>query len=218
MIDRPPPFSVEVAIRAPRDAVWRALTEPDEIRRWFGWDYDGLDAEIEFIFVAHADPQPPGRIVLELDQVIELETRGEQTVVRAVSPGPRAGDDAWSEIGQGWRMFLEQLRFQLERHPGAARRTIAFRGEAVPALVARAVAARVPGELRFEGAHVRAVAGLDGTLATLIAEGGLGSQAPGTVGVVVSTYDLPGEDFAAAERAWTTWWEALAAQPDGPPD
>ena len=37
------PFRVEVIVDAPRDAVWRALTEPEQIRHWFGWDYDGLE-------------------------------------------------------------------------------------------------------------------------------------------------------------------------------
>ncbi len=26
------------------------MRERDEIRRWFGWDYEGFDGEIEFIF------------------------------------------------------------------------------------------------------------------------------------------------------------------------
>ena len=45
------PFRVEVSVDAPRDVVWRTLTEPEQIRHWFGWDYDGLDDEIELIFV-----------------------------------------------------------------------------------------------------------------------------------------------------------------------
>ena len=48
------PFRVEVIVDAPRDAVWRALTEPEQIRHWFGWDYDGLEDEIRVIFVEHA--------------------------------------------------------------------------------------------------------------------------------------------------------------------
>jgi uncharacterized protein YndB with AHSA1/START domain len=45
------PVIAEVEVAAPADAVWRALREPAEIRRWFGWDYEGLDEEIRQIFV-----------------------------------------------------------------------------------------------------------------------------------------------------------------------
>ena len=44
------PFRVEVTVDAPRDEVWRALTEPEQIKHWFGWQYDGLDDEITWIF------------------------------------------------------------------------------------------------------------------------------------------------------------------------
>ena len=57
------PFRVEVTVDAPRDTVWRALTEPEQIRHWFGWDYDGLEDEIRLIFVEHASliPQTASR-------------------------------------------------------------------------------------------------------------------------------------------------------------
>ena len=58
------PFRVEVVVDAPRDVVWRELTEPERIRHWFGWDSDGLDEEIQFIFVEHASPIPPDRLEL----------------------------------------------------------------------------------------------------------------------------------------------------------
>lgn len=41
---------VEILVAAPIDVVWRALREPSEIRRWFGWDYPGLADEVETIF------------------------------------------------------------------------------------------------------------------------------------------------------------------------
>ena len=34
----PKPFRVEVVVEAPREVVWQALSDPEEIRRWFGWD------------------------------------------------------------------------------------------------------------------------------------------------------------------------------------
>ena len=58
------PYRVEVTVDAPRDEVWRALTEPEQIRHWFGWEYDGLEGEIELIFRAHeAPPARPHRDV-----------------------------------------------------------------------------------------------------------------------------------------------------------
>jgi hypothetical protein len=82
------PFRVEVVVDAPRDAVWRALTEPEQIRHWFGWDYDGLQDEIELIFVQHATLVPPNRIEMSEDGLIELEEAGPgRTLIRATKPG-----------------------------------------------------------------------------------------------------------------------------------
>ena len=60
------PFRVEVSVDAPRDVVWRALTEPERIRHWFGWEYDGLEDEIELHLrrarqAASAGPDRDGR-------------------------------------------------------------------------------------------------------------------------------------------------------------
>jgi hypothetical protein len=41
---------VALDIAAPPDVVWLALRDPSEIPRWFGWDYEGLAAEIQQIF------------------------------------------------------------------------------------------------------------------------------------------------------------------------
>lgn len=45
---------VSLDIAADAVTVWEHLREPAKVRRWFGWDYDGLDAEIQQIFVAGA--------------------------------------------------------------------------------------------------------------------------------------------------------------------
>lgn len=36
---------VDILVVAPIDVVWRALREPAEINRWFGWDYPQLAEE-----------------------------------------------------------------------------------------------------------------------------------------------------------------------------
>jgi len=116
------PVIVEVAVAAPVETVWRALRDPAEIKRWFGWDYDGLDEEIRYIFVEHStadddahvlDGGPGGRIA--------LEAQGEGTVVRVTRP---ASEEGYDEVDEGWLTFVQQLRFYLERHPGRERRTL----------------------------------------------------------------------------------------------
>jgi uncharacterized protein YndB with AHSA1/START domain len=124
------PVIFEVVVGAPVDAVWRALREPSEIRRWFGWDYDaqgGLDAEIDVIFQRQATPDDAEHVLDCGDGgVISLEQRGEETVVRLTRAAP-AGADGWDgiydEVNEGWLTFFQQLRFYLERHAGQERTT-----------------------------------------------------------------------------------------------
>lgn len=42
---------IEVELPAPGEEVWAHLRDPGLIRRWFGWEYEGLEGEIEFIFL-----------------------------------------------------------------------------------------------------------------------------------------------------------------------
>ncbi len=120
------PAVVEVVIESPVETVWRALRDRAEIRRWFGWEYDGFDEEVEFIFfqASKADDEAyvldggPGGL-------IALEERGDRTVVRVTRPAPAGGwDGVYDEVNEGWLTFVQQLRFYLERHPGRERRTV----------------------------------------------------------------------------------------------
>ena len=43
---------VAVDVHAPVATVWEHLRDPRLVRRWFGWDHDALDAEIQEIFAA----------------------------------------------------------------------------------------------------------------------------------------------------------------------
>jgi uncharacterized protein YndB with AHSA1/START domain len=122
------PLLFEIVIAAPADTVWHALRDRNQIRRWFGWDYDGSDEEIEMIFFGDAtvddtarsiDFGPYGRL--------GLEAQGDQTVVRFVRAAP-AGQDGWDgiydDVNEGWLTFTQQLRFMLERHPTDDRETV----------------------------------------------------------------------------------------------
>jgi uncharacterized protein YndB with AHSA1/START domain len=115
------PVICEVVIAAPADAVWRALREPGEIRRWFGWDYDGLDEEIEYIFRGEAQVDDAARTLdMGPGGALALEDRGGATVVRVA----RAATGDYDDVNEGWITFVQQLRFYLERHPGQDRRTV----------------------------------------------------------------------------------------------
>jgi len=120
------PVIVEVVVAAPVEDVWRALREPDEIRRWFGWDYDGLDEEIRYIFVDHSTADDEAHVIDGGEGgTIALEARGDQTVVRVTRAAPAGSwDGVYDEVNEGWLTFIQQLRFYLERHPGRDRRTV----------------------------------------------------------------------------------------------
>jgi len=108
-------FTVEVTIAAPRDVVWRALTDPAELRRWFGWDYEGLEGDIRYILVEHSTPVPPDRISDDDNGwAIELVADGARTIVRVVGPGPLA-DAHWDDI------YDEELQGLAPIHGAAAR-------------------------------------------------------------------------------------------------
>jgi uncharacterized protein YndB with AHSA1/START domain len=222
MTDQPAkPFRIEVVVEAPRDVVWRALTDPGEIRRWFGWDYDGLEEEIRFIFVDHARPVEPDRIELEdggPGQTIELEADGPRTTVRVVRPGPlgEAGwDELYDDMEEGWHMFFQQLRHYLERHRGEDRRTLFLSGEARPSEVLVAVESELPGERWYHGRHQCGIATeeLGGGLAIVVAAAQpLDSSERGRMSVTLTSYGLDDEAFAAARGDWEARWAALAEE------
>jgi hypothetical protein len=138
------PVIVEIVIEAPVETVWRALRDRDEIRRWFGWETDELEEEIEFIFFqaskaddeAHVLDGGPGG-------AIALEGRGEETVVRVTRAAPAGSwDGVYDEINEGWLTFCQQLRFYLERNPGRDRRTLHGAGRRRGVVQLRAPAGR----------------------------------------------------------------------------
>jgi uncharacterized protein YndB with AHSA1/START domain len=217
----------QVTIAVPVDEVWRALRDPVEIRRWFGWEYDGIDAEIEQIFVDEAEAaEAKLTITWSHGDAFTLEARGTQTVVRVSRPAP--GEGTWDDIYEGWMMFVQQLRFALERHPGQDRRVFQLWISRDPAsgLPADAldlsglgsiavgqryeldspVGERMTGVVWYRSPHQIGVS-VDGYGDGLIVVAGSDS-APGRGMAIVTTY---GQDDAAFERIrarWTAWWQA----------
>lgn len=118
---------IDIRLEAPVEDVWRHLREFALVRRWFGWDYDGLDAEIEAIFGEHAAADAGTRSIEWTygpghSDAFALEADGSATVLRATRESPEPGG-AYDAIAEGWITFLQQLRFVLARTPGEERRT-----------------------------------------------------------------------------------------------
>jgi uncharacterized protein YndB with AHSA1/START domain len=131
-----------IGIGAPVDAVWRALTDAEELARWFPTDaevrpgaggsirlrwrdlYD-FDSPIEvwepnehlrFAFPGDG----PGAVVTDY----HLEGDERRTILRVVTSGFGHGED-WDEfldgVRHGWNFELRSLRHYLERHRGEDR-------------------------------------------------------------------------------------------------
>ena len=227
---------VEVLVAAPIDTVWKALRDPAEICRWFGWDYPDLAKEVEMIFVdliedvaarTLSSKHYPDRFV--------LEDAGSHTVVRVVRSAP-VTEGGWQgiydDVQDGWITFLQQLKFALERHPGANRRTIFLNGRAKdattpppPIALGFDRLAAVPVGERYEidtpagetlGGLIRYrtadQVGLtvddygDGLL--IVARRPRTAKSPfGGGQIVITTYGMPDAAFAAARQRWAEWWE-----------
>jgi uncharacterized protein YndB with AHSA1/START domain len=135
----------QITIDADAATVWRALTDGEELTRWFPLDArvtpgeggsiwmsfrGGLDWETPIALwepnrhLRTADPAPSP---LAVDYFIEAQ--GGQTVLRIVHSG--FGADAWDDeletMHNGWRSFLATLRNYLEQHRGEPRTVAYFR-------------------------------------------------------------------------------------------
>lgn len=209
-------FKIEVTIAAPLDVVWRALTDPAELRRWFGWDYEGLDGDIRYMLVEHVIRVPPDRISDDDNGwTIELVTDGPRTIVRLVGPGPLADahwDDIYDDEVQGWHQFLVQLRNYLERHPGKERRTLYLEGSAVPAAVRAIIGEELTAQTWYSGRHQLVIAADDygGSLLVVVASLGLDADRASAMHVTLSTHGLDDEQFAEVDRTWRARWTAVA--------
>ncbi|WP_436763072.1 SRPBCC family protein [Streptosporangium sp. V21-05] len=242
------PFSLEVTIAAPVDDVWSALRDPESIRRWHGWHFDGLDKEVEVIYHQNVvESAAEHRLELQGGDVFELTDLGDRTRLR-VTRAPHGGDPEWDayydDITEGWITFVHQLAFALERHPGADRRTVFLSGAAAtPVLEATGLAAvaglsqgspyelegptgeTLRGEVRFRSANQVGLT-VDGWGDGLL----VAAQNPpspanpgGAAMMVLTTYGLDDAAFAGLESRWNAWWgrnfpEPAANDQDAPAD
>ena len=151
---------------------------------------------------------PPDRIELVQDGYVELISLGDRTLIRAVKPGDLDAaewQDVYGDIEEGWITFFNQLRHRLARDPEGARRMVVKTGSAVPSAV------RLPGEPWHESRYQRGV-DVDGTLVIVGAKAPLDSDEPADTMLLVTTYGLDDDAFAAVEHRWTSWWDELVAK------
>ncbi len=136
-------FTMKIAAK-PED-VWRAIIEPEEIKRWFPLDARGEAKEGGLIEVSWGNDEwwgvtltmpepgrhirfvdtqstPDGEVTLYMDY--HLETQDGETVVRFVHSG-FGMEDSWDEflegLDAGWGYFFRNLKHYLEVHFGKSR-------------------------------------------------------------------------------------------------
>lgn len=141
-------ISSEIEIDAPIEAVWKALTDAEELTRWFplqaGVKSNGImwmSWNEAYYFESRADVVEPYKRIravavtpegvdpprVEVATDTFLETRGGKTVVRIVHSGfspDTAWDDLYDATRRGWQFELRGLRHYLENHAGTPRETI----------------------------------------------------------------------------------------------
>ena len=142
-------FETEIEIAAPRDLVWRAISQDTELRRWFA-PLASVDPKVggEIVWEwaqHHRWPQrieilePGTRLRTRGDSAVDdgkggkkplfidffLEGEGGMTTLRLVQSGfgPEAGfDEEYDGISRGWPVELRSLRLYVEKHAGVDRR------------------------------------------------------------------------------------------------
>ncbi|KPI13274.1 hypothetical protein OK006_3662 [Actinobacteria bacterium OK006] len=220
---------IEVTIAAPVDVVWDALRSKDKIRHWMGWDYEGLPGEIDLIFFTGTVENASARtLTLHGGDEFRLEPHGEGTRVTLtrVPRGDNPDRDAYyDDVTEGWVTFLQQLKFAVERHPGAVRRTLSFVGgndnavHLIDALDLADIAAGTPfqrnllgedvaGDMWFRSDHQLGItvdAWGNGLLIVSSADPSP-SKPNGVAMAILSTYDLDDAQLAELDSRWRPWW------------
>jgi uncharacterized protein YndB with AHSA1/START domain len=202
------PYDVQVTLPAGRDEVWEAVTQPARLRQWFGWDYDGLDTEIKVIFVKEATLWAPERMGWADGSFLEVTGDDDRAVVRVSREGNGpGGPDRYDAIEEGWRSFLTQLRFLLDRRPTGRRRTLYLTGETT----GRQAMDLAKGEWERVDRRVAWVVNADGHLVVVAGRLPLDASGAARMEVTISTYGLDDEAFESLHEEWTRRWVPVAA-------
>jgi uncharacterized protein YndB with AHSA1/START domain len=138
-----------LSIDAPIDAVWKALTDAEELTNWFPPEATVEPGPGGKIFMRWGDFwqgesdieiwEPPHHLRTSFEAGVArtavdyfLERDGNATTLRLVHSGFGTGDDwdtAYNGIRKGWRAELYSLRNYLENHRGQRRAVVGARAE-----------------------------------------------------------------------------------------
>lgn len=228
----------EMLLPRPMDAVWLAFRDPQLIRRWYGWEFDGLDEEIEALFVDRAVVDREARTIHLGGHLFTFTPRGADTHLTVARSAPTSTDEEidwerqYDDIEEGWISFLQQLRFCLARHPQVRRRTVfraGFARSAIPTpvgdLLGLAEAARTsagepyqavvgPGDRLTGAVWFRTGLQFGATVddwgdGLLVLTHPPSALAPfGTATMILTTYGRDDETLADLDRRWGKWWSA----------
>ncbi|MEV4345074.1 activator of HSP90 ATPase [Actinoplanes sp. NPDC049596] len=210
MTDRRPlkPYDVEIAVPVGRDQVWEAITQPEVLHQWFGWDYDGLAAEIRQIFVDEATLWAPERMGWADGSSLEVDGDDDRARVRVAREGSGpGGPEVYDAIEEGWRAFLTQLSFLLRERPTGRRRTVYLTGETT----GRQALTLAPGDWERFGPRVASTVDPDGHLVVVAGHLPLDSPDASRLEVTVSTFGLDDPAFETVRETWAKRWAPLAA-------
>ncbi|WP_250000962.1 activator of HSP90 ATPase [Actinoplanes sp. M2I2] len=205
------PYEVEISVTAGRDETWESVTQPGVLHQWFGWDYDGLAAEIKQIFVDEATLSAPERMGWADGSYLEVTGDDDSARVRVAREGTgRGGPEIYDAIEEGWRSFLIQLRFLLDRRPQGRRRTLYLTGETT----GRQALTLVPGEWDRSGLRVAWTVDGDGHLVVAAGRIPLDDPSAARFEVIVSMFGVDDATFEAARESWAKRWAPMAADAD----
>nr|WP_221382815.1 activator of HSP90 ATPase [Actinoplanes polyasparticus] len=202
------PYDLEVPVRAGRDETWESVTQIDVLHQWFGWDYDGLAAEIKQIFVDEATLWAPEQMGWADGSYLEVVGDDDDARVRVAREGTGpGGPEVYDAIEEGWRSFLIQLRFLLDQRPQGRRRTLYLTGETT----GRQALSLVPGEWERFGPRVAWTVDADGHLVVAAGRIPLDHPSASRFEVTVSLFGADDATFEAARESWAKRWAHMAA-------
>ncbi|GEK23560.1 hypothetical protein [Cellulomonas xylanilytica] len=131
---------VSVDIPAPLSKVWSYLRDPALVRRWYGWDHAGLDAQVRAFVDTAIETQDvvgdsaihtlswPHHDRLTLRSAAHEPRRTHLAVTRRSHEGMATFDGVRDEADESWVADAHQLQFALTVQPDQDRRTLSMLG------------------------------------------------------------------------------------------